>query len=299
MTSDFTIVSGNVQDDNVFRVIAFIDQLRDKGSTASGVYKYTFVDEKWKIFNLDWTAIDLCVVTNPNLTLFILSETGLVMIINKDGYNTVEVSPGISGPSGYGPLRCLYSINSSVFAVGMGRQVYRISVDGSWKIFENGLQRPSDIGNVCGFNSIHGISENLLYAVGFNGEIWINNLGKWTQIQSPTNVILHCVRVMNDNRVFIGGNNGILLEGVDSAFFIIDTGIDDDIWGMEVFKGKLYFCSEKALYTVNDSRVDVVDIGEEYGTLRGLHSCESVICVFGPKTILKSNDGEKWVNLSF
>jgi hypothetical protein len=251
MTSEFTIVSGNVQDTEVFRVIAFIDQLREKRSTASGVYKYTAVDGKWSIFNLDWSAIDLCMIKHPDLTLAIMSESGTIMLVNKDGYKTIQIAPGTSGPSGYGPLRNIHSLESSAYVVGMSRQVYRILADGTWTTFEDGILRPSAIEDVCGFNSIHGVGENLLYAVGFNGEIWINKSGKWAQVQSPTNVILHCVRVINKENVFIGGQGGILLHGTNEIFATIDTNINNDIWSMEVFRDRLYFCTEKKLGSVN------------------------------------------------
>ncbi len=299
MVSGLTIVAGNVQDSQVIRVIAFIDQLREKRSTSSGVYKHTANNGKWTIFNLDWTAIDLCFIEEPAPTLVIISESGTVVLINNDGYKTIELSTGTNGPGGYGPLRDLCAIDSAAFVVGMGRQIYRISADGLWSNFDNGVTRPSAIGDVCGFNSVHGINENLLYTVGFNGEIWVYEFGKWAQAESPTNVVLHCVRVVNERCVYIGGQKGLLLKGTGGVFISIDTGLDHDIWGMEVFKDKLYFCTEKKLYVVINDKVDEVDIDVEHDTLRSIHSCKDIMYVFGPKNILKSNDCKEWERLSF
>jgi len=298
IVSEFTIVAGDVQGEEVFRVIAFIDQLREKNSTSCGVYKHDSSDDKWVIFNLDWSGIGLSVIREPDVTLVIISEFGNILLAGRDNYKIITVSPGLEGPEGYGPLREIYAIGSSAYIVGMSRQIYRISYDGSWEIFEEGIVRPSLIKDVCGFNAIHGVSEKLLYVVGFNGEIWVNEGGGWRQVESPTNVVLNCVRVMKSGNVFIGGQNGILLEGSEGLFLVKETGVDEDIWSMDSFNNALYFCTEKKLFVINDNKVSRVDVGVNHDVFRSIRSQDNVICIFGPKIILKSRDGKKWKRIS-
>lgn len=294
-----TVVSGIVQGKEFIRAIAYIDQLKERRSTASRIYK--IVSDDWSsgewsssVFDLEWSAIEFCLLPRPTLKMVIMSENGTIMIAGSQGPQTYQVAPGTSGPEGYGPLRSMCAVGEAIYLVGMGRQVYRVTTDGEWSVHEEGLTRPSEEHEVCGFNAIHGLVEERLYAVGFRGEIWMYENHGWRGVDSPTDLVLHCVRLQSDKEVYVGGGHGALLHGRGDRFELLESGTEDDIWSMEIFRDKLYFCTEKSVYVKDGEAITKLELGVDNEVLRSVHSSDDMICVFGPKVIMQSYDGESW-----
>ena len=148
---------------------------------------------------------------------------------------------------------------------------------------------------VSGFNSIDGLGEDDIYAVGYGGEIWRRVNNTWRQLESPTNVILHRVRVVKKKLAYASGQKGVLLRGVgDSWQEIRHDSTQDNLWGLEWFKGTLYMASEDTLYRLNDDDdLDVVDM-QGIDTCGHLHANDGVMWSFGTKNIAWSEDAVNW-----
>jgi hypothetical protein len=64
------------------------------------------------------------------------------------------------------------AVGESTYAIGMARQVYRRTRSGIWKPCDDGAKhQPSSSLDIRGFNSIHGLDEKDMIAVGLEGEI--------------------------------------------------------------------------------------------------------------------------------
>ena len=77
---------------------------------------------------------------------------------------------------------------NGVYAVGMGRRVYRRTGSAQWTRVDRDMRPRSDDEVDAGFRSIHGLPDGSLYAVGFDGEIWSFDRQRWTREDSPTNM---------------------------------------------------------------------------------------------------------------
>lgn len=119
------------------------------------------------------------------------------------------IDPKPTGPSVHGVIRDLRIIGANVYAAGMRRQVYRRERDHQWVHIDRGVVQEPLLTTIAGFNSIDGIGEKELYAAGFGGEIWTRQNDVWKQINSPTNLILNKVLVV-DKTVYICGQRGVL-----------------------------------------------------------------------------------------
>jgi hypothetical protein len=151
--------------------------------------------------------------------------------------------------------------------------------------------------DIAGFMSMHGLDEFDLYAVGFNGEIWRRLNAVWQPLSSPTNVVLHCVRMLAHDKVYVCGQRGVILRGNGRYFEAIDAGfMEDDLWSLQEFRGAVYLASERALYRLRpDDSLEEVDTGlDEKRTYGHLHANDGVMWSFGSKHLAWTEDGRTW-----
>lgn len=148
---------------------------------------------------------------------------------------------------------------------------------------------------VVGFNAIDGASEDDVFAVGYRGEIWRAMAARWQRLESPTNAILHRVRVAQPNLAYAGGQRGVLLRGRGERWEpIVHDATRDDLWGMEWFGGSLYVASESAVFRLaDDDTLEVV--GERTLEYCGhLSAADGVMWSFGTKQLAWTVDGSAW-----
>lgn len=179
----------------------------------------------------------------------------------------------------------------------MGRQVYRREGVDNWTRQDQGVVLPRGEIQLCGFNSIDGLSEDAIYAVGFNGEIWFRSHNKWQQQSSPTNLVLHKVRVVREDLIFASGQMGTLLRSDGNHWETIEhDAITDDLWGMEWFQGELYLACDSGLFKL-DSKDQLVEVDMQLSpkpTCRHLHANDGVLWSCGPKHVIWTEDGQTW-----
>ncbi len=226
--------------------------------------------------------------------VLVVGRLGFVGLVEGDSV----IEETIEGPQSQGFIRDIRVIGQHVYATGMGCQVYRRSGPGDWGRFDHGLvDSPADYLEVTGFNAIDGLSEEDIYAVGFGGAIWHCVRGEWRQVASPTNLILERVRALKPDLVYAVGQAGSLLRGHDDVWESIDqTETDEDFWGLEWFKGRLYLSTNEGLFRLNDrDDLERVDLGlPGPRTYSQLHANNGALWSFGPKHLSWTEDGEAW-----
>lgn len=297
MSNELSFLSGFIQGRNIGRVIAQIDQLKDQGSTASILLKWDRAQSRWFHFRLQWHATRMGFVEHPEPTLIAIGHDGIASVSTANGASEEEVDSSLDGPSRRGPIRDLQLIAGVPYAVGMGRQVYsREGVD-NWTRQDQGVVLPRGEIQLCGFNSIDGLSEDAIYAVGFNGEIWLRSHNKWQQQDSPTNLVLHKVKVVREDLIFASGQMGTLLRSDGNHWKTIEhDAITDDLWGMEWFQGELYLACDSGLFKL-DSKDQLVEVDMQLSpkpTCRHLHANDGVLWSCGPKHVTWTEDGQTW-----
>ena len=198
----FSFGDGFVSSKMRARVTAQIDELVEAGSSRSQVMTWLRQGSKWNYFALEWNAIKISELIKPTYHLIALGQDGSVIISHPDGPKQEFIDTTGNGPAGRGPLLDLRRIANHAYAVGMSRQVYRREHSGLWTRQDAGVVQELGEMEVVGFYSIDGIDENDVYAVGFGGEIWRREKGHWQKIDSPTDGVLHQVRVISDNLIY-------------------------------------------------------------------------------------------------
>jgi hypothetical protein len=243
---------------------------------------------------VDYPITRLALGPGPDIEVFAAGRLGLIGRIRNDRV----VDETIDGPDDHGFIRDLRAIGHHLYAAGMGRQVYRRLGDGRWVRFDEGvLNNPSHFLDVTGLNGIDGLADDEIYAAGFNGEIWHCFKGRWERIDSPTNLILECVRVVTSDQVYVCGQAGTLFRGHGPAWDSIEHAeTEDDFWGMEWFRDKLYLTTREDLFQlVDDLRLEPIDLNVEGPRTFGrLHAALGALWSFGPEHIFWTEDGNRW-----
>jgi hypothetical protein len=201
-----------------------------------------------------------------------------------------------SGFDGLGPPNLIRQIGKKVYVCGMSGQVYVQKVDAKptakWQHMDQGLVGDEKLI----LEGLHGTAEDNLYVVGTAGTVAQWNGSKWTRIKVMTNVNLWCVRCYED-RVFIGGGNGIVIEGDGKKVWKVDQikQVEDvPIYDLEYYKGKLYAAATDLLMVREGKSWSAVrhGLGKDADFLR-LTLGEGRLWAMGSSRIA-SFDGKKW-----
>jgi hypothetical protein len=296
-TLTLSFKSGFVQNRRKGRVIAQIDELSETGSTTSLLLEWSYKSRQWTFFEINWIAIRMWVELEPVPQLVVVGPKGWILVAGIQGETEEHVDPSEDGPKHRGPLRDLRKIGQHLYVTGMGRQVYRREGPGYWVRRDQGVVQQRHQLEVTGFNAIDGLNENDIYAAGFYGEIWHFRNGIWYQIDSPTNLVLHRIRVVQPELAYACGQEGVLLRGQGDRWEPIDHGATrEDLWGMEWFKGSLYVaCDEGIFVLTNTDELEKVNmhLGGDW-TCRHLHANDGVMWSFGPKHIAWTENAKTW-----
>jgi hypothetical protein len=290
-----TFLSGFVQDRSTARVIAQLDNLNEQGVAFSWLMKWTRADGKWGRFDLHWNATRMWVLSEPQLQVFSTGPGGIVSILVVGGSSEETIDNTAEGPGSHGPIRDLRGISGRLYVCGMSRQVYRREGPNRWVRRDAGVLLLPGQTQLAGFNSIDGLAEDDIYAVGFVGEIWRQVQGIWHAIDSPTNVILNRVRVVAPDRAYAAGQKGVLLRGNGDVWTEIKHGATtDDFWGMEYFREKLYVSTDNAIYRLTaDDNLEKLTL-KDLPTCGHLHANDGVMWSFGTKHLAYTEDAVTW-----
>jgi hypothetical protein len=297
----FSFLSAWVQDRGMIRITAQVDAIADAGSTATRSMRFERATSQWSAYRADIRLVRLAMTYEAKTHLFAVSPGGFVLV--GDGQTGWEehVDPSNEGPKGRGPLRDVRAVDGEVFCAGMSRQVYQRLGRGNWTHVDVGVVQPLGVKAVCGFNSIDGVSRELLIAVGYYGEIWCRQGTRWTKMSSPTNVVLHWIRVLEANRAFCSGQRGVLLEWDGVVWKAIDLGdLDSDIWSIEWFQGNLYLATESGLFRLSSGyRLEPLSgLPTKQNAFSELHARDGVLVSIGPKHVWITEDGTKWDDIT-
>jgi hypothetical protein len=227
-----------------------------------------------------------------------ISEDGLVRILGSQDNFEEQIGRGEDHPEKRGPLREVRTIGGYAYACGMDRQVYRRAAAQSWVCIDQDMRRAEAAMDVFGFESIHGFGESDIYAVGWHGEVWHFDGGRWRRIEAPTNLILTRVFCAEDGEVYICGQRGILLKGRGARWEVIEQQeTQEDLWDLQWFNGKLYLSTTRMLYTLEGDRLERVETGDEIaGSCYHLDAADGILWSIGAKDILQF-DGEEWTRI--
>jgi hypothetical protein len=279
----YTFLSGWVQDRDIIRVTAQIDAIEAAGSTATQRMKWERSGPQWSAFSVDFRQVRILTIQEADgLYLFTISPQGEVSAGHLQSGWEEEVDPSPEGPTGRGDIRDLRVIEGKVYCAGMSRQVYQRVGKNNWRHIDAGVVQP-------------------LIAVGYNGEIWCRKGTRWTQMSSPTNVILHWIRMLEPDHAFSSGQKGVLLEWDGNLWKAVDLGdMEEDIWSIEWFKDHLYMATDERLLRLSSSYrlEEVKGVPDKNSETLELHANDGVLLATGSKHVWITEDGKKWLDIT-
>jgi hypothetical protein len=145
-----------------------------------------------------------------------------------------------------------------------------------------------------------GVSEGALYAVGYLGEIWYREPVGWIQQDSPTNVVLTCVKCVSRDEVYVAGLMGTLLRGTNGQWQVIpQEATKADFWGMAWFGGQMYLSNYDGVFVLRGTDLERIDMGlAPELTTAYLDSRDGVLWSVGPKHLAVTTDGRIWTEIA-
>ncbi|OEZ88671.1 hypothetical protein JAB6_07120 [Janthinobacterium sp. HH104] len=250
----------------------------------------------WGAGTVPWLACSGTVCHVPAERYLALGTDGSVEA--SGGGTVLEESIASCGadPKKRGPLREIRGIaNGRAYAVGTCRQAYVREGEDQWRCIDQSAQVGDTPITDTSFESIDGYSEQEIYTVGWEGEIWQYDGALFTRQNSPTQLALHKVRCAPDGFVYACGQLGTLLRGRHDQWEMIEhESTQEDLWGMEVFNGQLYVSSTHCVYRLEDGKLRPVDFGDDVPlTCYHLSAADGIMWSIGAKDVMQF-DGSTW-----
>lgn len=222
------------------------DDLMEEGTVATSFYVWDDqnpdINLRWGIYKEipSWRAMGLGTIKPPSnkRVTVALGSKGQYWEVEPDGLREVAGTIEIEFP-----IRHVEAIEDVVIACGMGRTARRRESEGVWTEFGPGTTT-ADQDRIVGFEDIHGLTANELYAVGWHGEIWHWSRGQWFKIDSPTNVNLNAVACVPDGKVYAVGDNGIMIEGTQNLWQIVETNRPENLMDVTSFDNDIFVVTD-------------------------------------------------------
>jgi hypothetical protein len=200
-------------------------------------------------------------------------------------------------PDFRGNLRNLSVVDDVIYACGMGRIVLQRQGLGQWTSLGPG-ERKGDA-DVVGFEDIGGYSADEMYAVGWGGEIWWRDKGKWRQVDSPTSVNLRALHCAEDGSVYVVGRDGTMVRGRRDVWAVIDTGRTENLMDVASYEGTVYVTTNFRILKLTDRGLvnddDFADADRPKTCLYLLPASDGLVSL-GTKDLFRRNGGS-WSRL--
>lgn len=245
---------------------------------------------------LAWGVVGMSVCAQPIEQVLALGENGQVWCCGSGDLHEEHVHRDGDGRPRHA-LRGIRAIGGRAYVVGMDRQAYRREGVGLWVPIDRGA-RPAPGGPVVGFEAVDGFAENEIYAVGWDGAIWSYDADHWSELPSPTNLVLSDVCCAGDGLVYACSRRGGLIRGRGQRWEVVENSItSDDIWSLAWYREKLYFSTMRGVYALEGDAIVPVAMGADPpATCFNLSTRDGVLWSIGAKDVM-AFDGETWTRI--
>jgi hypothetical protein len=287
----FTGIFGFGQD--MVYVRALIRKLDEEGNNHTAMLRWK--SGTWGQYMIPTATVAHCVTNESDRTILALAPDGMVHKATPLGFGWEQVDTTENRPNSLRMMADIKPIGNAVYAAGMARMVYRRSTGGTWMRADDGMRGSRSELAIGGFLSIDGHTEDLIYAVGFKGEMWYREERVWKQIESPTNVKLERVRAISGQTAVACGASGTILVGSKDNWKVVGQQVATrTLWGLEYYKGRVYLADSHAVYVLVEQELQAIDCGLGKDISFGrLHANEFYLWSVGENDILRF-DGTKW-----
>jgi len=237
-----------------------------------------------------------CLIDKPDVGLLDISNAGHYSVNTVNGIVTGDIIKNSSSRSTEkrpADFRSVNAINGQGYAAGLRGLVYRFDDVKQWTRIDKGLPESFDI------NDIHGFSSTDIYVVGTKGNVWHFDGDVWLAIVIPTTVNLAAVACADDGKVYIAGDDGVLIVGKKSSWNVIDHGgTKDNLCDVELFQRHVYVSTRSAVYRLKDGKLETVDFGDDKPSSWHQLSMTKGVMWSSSEFDIMSFDGKKWTRVA-
>ena len=191
------------------------------------------------------------------------------------------------------PLRAVAPVADVIYACGMGRTVLRRRGPGNWQEIGPGTS-DEDGDAVVGFEGLAGFAADEIYAVGWRGEIW-QRTDRWRRLDSPVSAKLNAVCCASDGKVYVAGDEGVLLRGRNDVWEVIETESTYNFMDVASYDNTIYVVTDFEILKLDgdsliaeDAFADADDLPET--CLHLLPGTDALFSV-GTKDLFRRNGG--------
>jgi len=259
----------------------------------------------WKYKQGEWHSIEIaerlvsCTASENSAYRFVaIAASGREVVIGDSSFSQELVGDKQHMPQNNGALmKVCATTDGQVYAVGVGRQVYKKVSTSRWLRADQGCYASVDEEPAAVFADVVALADTSLCAVGWDGEIWLARDQKWTPIVSPTNVALLCATVASNGQVYAAGASGVVLCGRDDQWAVLENAeTDDDIISVVEFNQMLYLATASGLFCLQDNCVEPVKTDWPVTSVVNMRTSDNRLLVIGDKTV-RIFDGKNWATL--
>jgi hypothetical protein len=288
-----SFIDGIVIEEDYLKLVSCLDSVDPWEEEFARICYYDGQDaDPWSAYDLDWHVTSACLwvgtETRPR-SYVLLSVEGQVEIQDAgvDGCRSEVIGDaGLHGDwsANFGYVFAIRQIGETLYVCGSNRQVYRRSADGIWAHADQGILLPETDTSMRCLMDIAGRSEDSIYAVGYQGEIFYFDGNVWAKIDVRLDEDLFEIKIVSENEVYIVGANGTLLKGCYRSGFKNLSAIEDNqrFSSVEFFNGTLFLASNLGMFVYDSVQNKIVPY--KTNLTRDLVDCH----------VLRARDGVMW-----
>ncbi len=231
--------------------------------------------------------------TDDGITL--LGPYGRWLEFRTNGHDKGSIIVDVDEEDPPTTFRFLKCIAGELYAGGTDRYIFRKTLAGWEQISTEEMTSHQAAGSA---ENLTGFGADELYAIGWDGELWTNQGGRWRQIDSPTNLILNDADVLND-KVYVGGQVGTILEGRGDDWNIIENNeLKQDIWSVRSFGSAVYFSAMSGILRLKNGELQLIkSLGPDMRSAMSLFTGPSGLWSVGASDICLF-DGDTWQTIA-
>ncbi|MEQ4777548.1 hypothetical protein ABN078_04820 [Providencia huaxiensis] len=226
-------------------------------------------------------------------------EQGMIAERGDDG-NVQCVGSGDDFPlekimeGDYANPKNIKCIEGYAYYVGSAREIYKRVDIGKWERLQKGIPG-GETDTDMGFTDLDGFSEQDMYAVGGEGDVWHYDGEQWIPCGFPSNEQLSAVLCAPDGYVYIGGEGGSLWRGRQFQWEKLNHGGSTILLNqLRWFEDKVWACDDYRLQCWDGNEMVRPMDGDESVLLSGHMDVRDGILVVAGDYSVDLYDGTVW-----
>ena len=250
---------------------------------------------KWQFRSVQWEAVG---VTFQDYDAVIVGKYGQVLVGTKTGFLMEDIGTSVLQGELPGAVRSVSTVTGEAYAVGMAREVFVRSPNGSWVQRREGLPSYDPRYPGVGFNAVTSDAQSKALVAGWSGEVYRLE-PPWQPIEMPTNLAFFAATTSAEHGVVLVGQVGTLVTGGANAWKAQDyVGPHPDWRAVVEFQGCLFLSDGETLFRYEDGSVKQVLFGTVPVPSISLTSCSDVLITISQNAAWVTSDAVEWQKIN-